>query len=904
MNLLQAAQSRGGLIKRGEYMRFKVAFMIILAYFCFSPDLLSCPHPYLESDSLQGLKTRFFTLAPIELRRGELGQKFKIAPSPSQAAEEEMLAGWFDLIDDLPQTQKAKEDLRYLVKETSLDKLYELMDDTLKYNNGESWPPNQTLRGALGYNLAARAIVRSGNLNIISYLVFIRKLDREQIFSLSRDSWDYEAYNANRDDLFNTFTVQAKEAYDKLPPAELKWRYAFQLIRLYFYQKNHQAAIDFFSQDLASLPPNPIREWCRSFYAGSLAAQGKMTAAFKEFALVLHRSAYYGTSARSSLRMVISGVSESAALDMAEGEDEAAIVQSVFSYIAGGSINRLLIARLLTVLTLVERGGEAPYDLENDLALAINQLEEETYGRHVKMNEEDSPIYKEEPELERMILAVAPKRPCPSYWYLAAAHLAIMRKNTIKYQEYMNLALAAGAERYLPKQLALTQLLKSAFWEPLNQANETSIGRQLQALYREGWWRSSPAALFESGIAEGLAVSLRGLMEAVLAPRYHAAGRNDRAFLCLAVSENLVNEDLFSENLINEDLMMDNKRLFFHLKDEYGLYWARPYLGLVLADPLALKGIRRTIERPDKGELEKFLTGYLKGWTPDVLTELIGLAHIYRHEFKVAARELASLETRRKDWSMERYKDKTPGNPFRLSPKDIFGNLWQDDFKNLYKSAEAAGLTRTERQRLEQLTASPLTFFQFADQANRLEELTKGESELSSTAAYFYAMALYNIYNFRYWDQSCYYCYPNAYGESWAESYKKSYPSFYKVAIRNDEDFPGLAFWGNTLKPDPIETEITPLLRKAAKTKNPELAARANFLLAGLGRINAYSWNNKTWTWDYDGPEKFMPYYRALNNYSDTAFVKAINFNCPEAKNFLKSAIAAVGQGEAIRLPQ
>jgi hypothetical protein len=71
------------------------------------------------------------------------------------------------------------------------------------------------------------------------------------------------------------------------------------------------------------------------------------------------------------------------------------------------------------------------------------------------------------------------------------------------------------------------------------------------------------------------------------------------------------------------------------------------------------------------------------------------------------------------------------------------------------------------------------------------------------------------------------------------------------------------------------------------------LAARANFFLAGLAQSKDTGtdyWDNKAYKRLYDIPEKFRPYYQALNNYRDTAFVKAMNFNCPTAKNFLDSA--------------
>jgi hypothetical protein len=128
----------------------------------------------------------------------------------------------------------------------------------------------------------------------------------------------------------------------------------------------------------------------------------------------------------------------------------------------------------------------------------------------------------------------------------------------------------------------------------------------------------------------------------------------------------------------------------------------------------------------------------------------------------------------------------------------------------------------------------------------RLKELSGARGELGATSAYFYALAIYNSGAYFKWRQ-------------------------------NDNQ-------------DGVDDELIKILTSAVKkTRNDELAARANFIMAAINKNRAggrYDWQTKTT--NYECPELFMPYYRALSGLKEARFVRDISFNCPAAASFLK----------------
>jgi hypothetical protein len=882
-------------------MRLKSISVILISLIGLSAKLWACGPDTSYSWTDEAEAPYFFSLALAELKEIESSPPCQAAAASPEMAQAEMLRGWFSIIDDLPSTEQAKYDMLYLLNRIPMEQL-EFFKKALGNASQDfksfhafirrSNLPSLNLSHFLTRNLALGPILRNKNMAALDYLIFMNELNETGILDSNRESWDYQAYtskgNGSRD-ASARLAAQALKGYKLQKNPELKWRYAFQLTRLYFYQRDYQSLIDFFVREIAPKPYHPVKEWCRSFYGGALAAQNKLTAAIKEFALVSHRSAYYQASARLSLKSVLSRATEAdqvTAVAMARDEVEAAIIRSVLNY----QVKSNHYLSLLTTLALVEQGVEIPISLENDLVLAIGHLEKNGY----KESKNDSRGAAQLPtkELERLILAIAPKRDQPAFWYLGAAHMAILRGGADKAQEYIDLATASGADTYLPRQLALTKLLQAAYLEPLDARGEDIIGQRLREVDKMRFLNAAKAGdnSAECQMRPALTEATRGVLEIILGARYQAAGRNDRAFSCLAVS--------------NDWLGGNKNGDFFHVKDSFRLEWPWAYVGLVLADPEAIKGISRTILNP-QGQLEKFFARYAEGWTPTVLTELLGMAYIFRHEFTRASQALADLDSGHKTWAESRYKLKTPGNPFKYSPTDIFGRAWQDDFKNFFEKAAAVS-SEKELQTLAQTIHPPTTFFEFATQADKLADLSQAEGELGLAAAYFKALSLYNIHIFPYWDQGCsrkshgrdgWWCPSEDLDTQWATTYK-SQPSYYTV----EPVFGAYTTRGNALRPDPVDDEIKPLLlRVIRQTKNPELAARANFFLAGLGQIGNLSWNYRTDAWDIDSPEKFMPYYRALNNYRNTAFVKAMNFNCPLARNFLDSAKPAPSKKSAAR---
>ena len=121
-------------------------------------------------------------------------------------------------------------------------------------------------------------------------------------------------------------------------------------------------------------------------------------------------------------------------------------------------------------------------------------------------------------------------------------------------------------------------------------------------------------------------------------------------------------------------------------------------------------------------------------------------------------------------------------------------------------------------------------------------------AELGATAAYFYALAVYNTGNYSKWRQNH--------------------------------------------NMDASIDEITRMLTLAVKkTRNLELTVRANFIMADTNErrgVYRYSYYWDTKPTNHEHPEIFMPYYNALSALQNTKFGDEIYFNCPAAAVFIK----------------
>lgn len=230
------------------------------------------------------------------------------------------------------------------------------------------------------------------------------------------------------------------------------------------------------------------------------------------------------------------------------------------------------------------------------------------------------------------------------------------------------------------------------------------------------------------------------------------------------------------------------------------------------------------------------------------------MACILQHDFAGAIPALQNI--RDVEWAMQRYSDKTVINPLQDSHRFIFGPNWEDDFEGLWEGAGQAGLSKAGILNLQRLMEAPETFLEFAEKMRDLELLSETSGEQSATAAYFYALGLFNMHTQVYWHQ--YYTYP------WPQLVLDNILQRFEYA--------------------------------AANSANPELQVRARFMRGGVDRyvqmVKAYGIN---YYYLYVYPqsrleinkESYLPYYRSLSDFTETMFGEDIMFNCPTAGDFM-----------------
>lgn len=821
----------------------------------------------------------------------EQGQNGNVYDAGYTPGDDEIFAGWFSLLgltDDGPDIWR---DLSALVMKSSSEDVLALED---AFETGVL-PKNLT------HNRAAQALVQSQNREVLDYLVFTRELDESGCFG---GGWDYyvaERGSVSRDDerIERAYNFYA-HFIDK--NNELALRYAYQYMRLLFYSGRHTELIEFFEEDIYILPDNPVKEWCRMFYGGSLYAMDNYADAFAAYAIVFHRSSRYNFRSFESIKWLYNDfryafhgdyqtmVSEKfpdnydarrelwavydAELDKARAEffsrgyvkplsaDEDALVRSTLAYLHGNTEESLV-----SVLAMVANGGAAPANLEDFLAKNIGQLGYESFT-HYQSHTPDSL------DMERLIVKVASKRPSPALWQLAAAQLAIMRYDNNTAQKYIDMAVKSGAEQEIPGQLLVTRILLEAWLGKLDAESEARLGAMLEKLgnsYDDKSYGTESYALHNAWV---------GILDTVLNTRYKDLGREDRVFLCLAV--------------LNDHLEWRGSEEFFSMYRSYYSFWEYGNFGAILQDTDILAKIIAVMQNP-QGSLEKYFIANLETWNTNVLYELQGINFALRHDFANAANafngitehkladfvfqpagtvsialetalNMAAVSAARPEstdaeyfeyssgewsWANQRFYDKTKLlNLITDSDNTIYGWRWDgDDYAGLYEAAADAGLNERSAALLRYLTQSPRDFKEFADKMLLLQELSDRTDELGAMAAYFYALGVYNM----------------------------------QIQGRLHQ-----------LEFEWPKSEVAYILEHLAKAEtnssNNELKARANFISAGVIKHAQFT-RNGNYSWYYNEPEwdedEFRPYYEALWRYKDTLFGETVLFNCTFASDFL-----------------
>lgn len=767
---------------------------------------------------------------------------------------EETLRGWQKLVET-----EDSEALRSLVYDFSLEQLAALR------TSAEAG----LLSGPGLENPAAAALVRDRRLDALDYLIFLRRFPT---VVTSQSAWGYKPKEPVEGQVSpdeSAYAIAEESARADLPEA-LRRRYIYQLFNYGFRinSPEHNARLrKIFTSEVAAWPDDePIKQWCRSYYAGLLFRDDDLTGAFKEYALVYAHSWRCQERAHESLHLIAHqdaevGLKTLARNDLTEVERKA--VQKVIN-----SFN----SNLEEILTAsAEKGWPLPNDLNQRLIAFLNAENDR------RLTATAPAVPEPRGSLEKALAAAAKAHPDQVTLRLAAANLAIQRGDAAEAGTHLRKAARADIKRTYEAQRLVLETLNRAYLKPLHDRGEADLFQRLSWLVEHGgqnwrlpfdYGRTTPESE-----AERIDGALRALLWIILPDRYTAQGRDDRAALILG--------------------LVDDPEKVKPYQSSF------PFWKLIQSPPGRLRVLADTLEKP-RTPFEKFLVKSV-GWTPDYPLELAGSYYIRTHRFGRAARVLARIpEDRRRSWvdgsSNWYYRGRSTSasgshdpfdDPFLYDP-DREGKVWP---KAMLDEALTRGLSVEERQTLMRLTETPNDRLEFARRMKELEELGRQPGEPGALALYCYAQALYNI---------------SWHGPSWRMSAWGRHLYEPEYAARLDLSSSTPFYWlGRQLRRyaafDSVDqyhypSAVVKVLNQALnKTSDQELKARLEFMLAAMPPCDRNWWREYRQQ-DYK-QQKIHDQQRhkvrkknlrdLAAQYNDTDFIRQARETCPMLKDLL-----------------
>ena len=588
------------------------------------------------------------------------------------------------------------------------------------------------------------------------------------------------------------------------------------MFNLDFSPKNEKLK-NIFNSEVAAWPDDePIKQWCRSYYAGMLYWGGDLTGAFKEYAQVYSASLRCRERAHESLHLILrddadAGLKTLARTDLTVQERKA--VQQVLN-----SFNSDLEA---TLTATVEKGWPLPPDINQRLTGYLNA-------------ENDRRLFNQAPHipeapggLEKILPALAAVHEDPAPWYLAAANLAILRGDAAAARMYLRRADQADPGRVYEGQLVVLQALNRAYLEPLDRRGEAALLKHMTWLIEHGKASrrfSSVAAGGQRPSNDGdrLDAAFDGLFETILPDRYTRQSRDDRAALILATS-------------------MSNP------EDAKPYASSFPFWKMIQSPPSRLRVLADTLENPHT-PFEKFLLEAVP-WTSDYPLELAGSYYIRTHRFDQAVKVLDRIpQERRRPWREGSSAWGQWGESSRAGAYNPFGDdLFRSDIgghglpacEALFEGARTLGLSEQEQATLIALTEEPAGRLEFASQMKQLKELGRRSDEAGAMALFYYARALYNVswhgpsWRMSAWGRKSgeakYYAEPDprAFRYYWLDTQIRRYR-----AIDPDDQY----HYPSTAR-EALNTALK-------KTGNPELKARIKFMLVDMAQTDWQCWRD------------------------------------------------------------
>ena len=200
---------------------------------------------------------------------------------------EDNILEWRQRYCDLPSV----EDIRYLVYQAPVYELEELANAMDEEGPGMS--------AYIRQNSFSRYIFRNKCFETVEYLIYARSCEP---YVTPRDDWNEKQLNVN---VVNDIIERGRVAFMSAKSHYIRLRYAFQMIRLAHYTRQHEKTIQLYDYLMPKVDNDPsiIEYWIIGHRAGALLALGKNVRAAYDYARVFLHCPSKRESALQSFRI-------------------------------------------------------------------------------------------------------------------------------------------------------------------------------------------------------------------------------------------------------------------------------------------------------------------------------------------------------------------------------------------------------------------------------------------------------------------------------------------------------------------------------------------------------------------------------------------------------------------------
>jgi len=486
-------------------------------------------------------------------------------------------------------------------------------------------------------NRLVRQLIRNKDREAIGYLIYLRKI---QPFVTVQDIWDTPPRDSVK---MGGWTKNGEKLHGAATKPFFRQRYAYQVMRLNLYNKNPDAALQWYEKEAAVKGSASVHELSDALRAGALYQRGDKARAAYHFCQLFAEGKLKKVSNYSGYHVFSKQVPVGMILGYCKTDKERA---NVLATMAMG--NPALDLRTLERISRLSPGDPV---LDMLAVREINKLEEKyltprippgspffQYNlRYADRDIRDTSAERQVRETADWMAWMADQKATanPGLYATGAAYLHFMVKDYGKAREWLRKGREKGLTGNLEDQWRLTELLVTINEQDrIDPAFEEKLLPSLQWLEKKaqsdkknlGYYVDGPWSRF-----------YRNLFNSIIGPRYSKQGDNTRAILSMGAAENItaaadngyaaltlrrIRKEMNTEDAMKLEQLMGNKQ-------------ASPY--------------------------ERYLIGRSRFSIQDV-QDLIGTTYLREENWKEAIAWFSKIDP--KYYAAEPYKTYMAANPF------------------------------------------------------------------------------------------------------------------------------------------------------------------------------------------------------------------------------------------------